>query len=76
MERTMAKFIEVKLVDDSDVFRFECDKEDEYIIINVDHVLTIIPKGETCIIKLSGLSADIHARHSATWVMGLINGHQ
>lgn len=72
----MPKFIEVKIYNDPDVFRFECDKEDEYILINVDHIDTIIPKGETCLINLSGLNNSIHARHSATWVMGLINGHQ
>ena len=72
----MPKIIEVKFVEDPDVFRFKCDREDDYILINVDHIVAIIPKGETCIIKLSGPNTDIHAQHSASWVMGLINGHQ
>lgn len=69
----MPKFIEVKIDNNPDVFPFECDKEDEYVLINVDHIDTIIPKGETCLINLSGLNNSIHARHSAIWVMGLIN---
>ena len=73
----MPKFIEVKIDNDSDVFRFECDKEDDYILINVDNIAIIEPKGEKCIIRLSWPNAKpIHARHSATWVMGLINGNQ
>lgn len=72
----MPKFIEVKVANNADVFMFECDREDDIILINADHIVAIIPKGETCLIKLPGDNSIIHAQHSATWVMGLINGHQ
>lgn len=69
----MAKFIEVKRAVNPDVFRFECDKEDEYVLINVAHIVTITPNGEKCLIKLSGEKFDILVNHSASWVIGLIN---
>lgn len=71
----MSKFIEIKVTSNPDVFMFECDKEDEYILINADHIVSIIPNGDTCIIKLTGENSTIYAQHSATWVMGLINGN-
>jgi hypothetical protein len=70
---SMDKFIEVKRAENPEVFRFECDKEDEYILINVDHIVTITPKGEKCLIQLSGEKFDILVDHSASWVIGLIN---
>lgn len=72
----MPKFIEIKVASDPGVFMFECDREDDFILINVDHIVAIIPRGETCLIKLPGENSIIYAQHSATWVMGLINGHQ
>ena len=70
----MAKFIEVKCSENPEVFQFECDREDEYILINVDHIVTITPNGNKCLIKISGANPDILVNHSALWVMGLING--
>ena len=72
MVRVMAKFFEVKRAENPEVFRFECDKEDEYILINADHIVTITPKGEKCLIQLSG-EIDILVDHSASWVIGIIN---
>lgn len=70
----MAKFFEVKRAENPEVFRFECDKEDGDILINVDHIVSIIPNGETCLIMLNGYPGTVHAQHSTAWVMGLING--
>ncbi len=73
----MAKFIEVKKAKNPDLFRFECDNEDDYILINVEYIIAIIPKGKICEIRLLGINGkswNIRVQHSATWVMGLING--
>lgn len=69
----MAKFIEVKRAENAKEFRFECDKENEFILINVDHIVTITPKGEKCLIQLSDKKSDILVDHSAAWVIGLTN---
>lgn len=73
----MAKFIEVNR--HSHVYR-RVQGEDvregviEPVIINTDHILAIIPQGETCIIAFAGDAENICVAHSAMWVMGLING--
>lgn len=79
MERTMAKFIELKQV--CKVFRrVQGEDETEYIhepiIVNVDLIRTIIPQGESCIINFAGEAESIVVSHSYLLVMGLINGHQ
>lgn len=75
----MAKFIEINQ------FRLTWKRfQDDYIrdfeikpiIVNVDMILTIIPNGDSCIITLPGETENVHAAHSAQWVMGLINGQQ
>lgn len=76
----MAKFIEVKRTPVDRTFMFECDRKvgasaSDTVLINVDHIVSIDPMGETCIIKLAGQRYDFHADHSALWVMGLINGN-
>lgn len=75
----MAKFIEVKRTPDNRTFMFECDRKvgasaSDTVLINVDHIVSIDPTGNTCIIKLAGQRYDFHADHPAAWVMGLING--
>lgn len=75
----MAKFIEVKLVADSRMLMFQTDYKtriyaSETALINVDHIVAIVPHDKTCVIKSNGMQ-DIHADHSAIWVMGLINGN-
>ena len=75
----MAKFIEVKRTPDNMTFMFECDRKvgasaSDTVLINVDHIVSIDPTGNTCIIKLAGQRYDFHADHPAAWVMGLING--
>ncbi len=75
----MAKFIEVKRTPDDRTFLFECDRKygasaSDTLLINVDHIVSIDPMGNTCIIKLAGQRYDFHAYHPAAWVMGLING--
>lgn len=75
----MAKFIEVKRTPDDRTFLFECDRKcgasaSDTLLINVDHIVSIDPTGNTCIIKLAGQRYDFHADHPAAWVMGLING--
>ncbi len=70
----MAKFIEVRGHRMTDEFRFACDIEDKIILVNVDHIVTITPQDDTCIISLSGPSIDIVVNHSFSWLMGLING--
>lgn len=59
---------------------FECDKKadpeySETVIINVDYIETIIPEGETCLIRMIPENDSIRVAHSAAWVMGLINGN-
>lgn len=69
----MAQFIEVKLARDSNIFMFECDREDDTLIINVDHILVIKPEGDRCVIVLADPDYVVCAEHSAEWVLGLIN---
>ena len=75
----MAKFIEINQASRI-MRRVQGEEVHEYvhepILVNVDQILTIIPQGETCIITFPGDTENIYADHSATWVMGLINGHQ
>ena len=73
----MAKFIEInrvcrisRRVQGEDVY----DYVDEPIYINTDLIETIIPQGETCIIRMTFGGDTITANHSALWVIGLING--
>ena len=73
----MAKFIEVnqvcrvsRRVQGEDVYDYVNDP----VIINSDKILTIIPQGEHCIITFPGDTDNIYAAHSASYVMGLING--
>lgn len=79
----MPKFIEVKRAESPKIYSvFGCNgkydpNDSEYVLINVEHIASIIPKEENfCIITMACNCADIYAQHSATWVMGLINGHQ
>lgn len=75
----MAKFIEVKLTKDSMRAALICAPESgivvssDRVLINVYYIVAILPMGDTCIIRMSA-AQDIHADHSAAWVMGLING--
>lgn len=72
----MAKFIEVnQVVHISRCFMGEevIKKVYEPIYINTDLIETIIPQGETCIIRMTSGGDTITANHSALWVIGLIN---
>lgn len=73
----MAKFIEVnqigrisRRVMGEEVF----ENVYEPIYINSDLIETIIPQGETCIIRMTSGGDIITANHSALLVIGLING--
>ena len=73
----MAKFIEVNQV--GHISRRVMGEEVfenvyELVYINVDLIETIIPQGETCIIRMTSGGDTITANHSALWVIGLING--
>ena len=73
----MAKFIEInqvcrisRRIHGEDGY----DYVDQPIYINTDLIETIIPQGETCIIRMTSGGDTITANHSALWVIGLING--
>lgn len=75
----MAKFIEInqvcrvsRRVQGEDVYEYV----NEPLYINADLIETIIPQGETCIIRMTSGGATLTANHSALWVIGLINGTQ